>query len=194
MRCSIVLDKAVTKTFQRGADMNITSVRQTAIMRVITVGLVGLCGLAATSASAQRSDGVVILTSSIPAGMGRAQTLRVSLANLIEGSDVESIRARATFVFATGEPIIHIEAPPVLPGQTHSFDFVRDAIGLTGEEGTGRLQGRVEIEVFVPAMSKRVVEAINRQPRQFLPASLEVLENGRTVDVGNLELTVKILN
>jgi hypothetical protein len=174
--------------------MNTTSVRQTAIIRVITLGLVGLCALAATSARAQRNDGVVILTSSIPAGIGRAQTLRVSLANLIEGSDVESIRVRATFVFATGETIVHIEAPPVFPGQTHSFDFVRDAIGLTGEEGTGRLQGRVEIEVFVPALSKRVVEALKRQPRQFLPASLEVLENGRTVDVGNVEVTVKILN
>ena len=174
--------------------MNTTSVRRTAIMRVITLGLVGLCALAATSASAQRNDGVVILTSSIPAGIGRAQTLRVSVANLIDVSDVESIRVRATFVFATGEPIIHIEAPPVFPGQTHSLDFVRDAIGLTGEEGTGRLQGRVEIDVFLPGRSKRVAEVIKRQPRQFLPASLEVLEDGRTVDVGNVELTVKILD
>jgi hypothetical protein len=105
-----------------------------------------------------------------------------------------AVRAKATFVYATGEPIIHIEAP-VPPGQVQSFDVARDMISLPGEPGTGRVQGRVEIEVHIASVSKVEALLIKRSLRTFLPLSLEVMENGRTLSTpSNVEVIIKILD
>jgi hypothetical protein len=146
------------------------------ILRATVLGLLALCTLTVIPAVAQNDDGVVILFSSVPAGLGHGQTLRANLVNLVEvdhpRASPAEVRAKARFLSAQGEVLIHIEAASPIPaGGIQSFDFIRDSLtAVPGEGGTGRI-------------------------RSFLPTSFEITENGRTVaTTDNIELVVKVLN
>src|SRR4030095_2826018 len=86
--------------------------------------------------SAQNADGVVLLFSSLPGGIARGKTFRVTLSHFIrlEGRDRNPVVARALVRLfdSQGRIIAQTEELAVAKDQFRSFDFNRDGLPLPG--------------------------------------------------------------
>ena len=131
---------------------------------------------------AQSDDGVVLLFSSIPGGIGRGQTVRVNLGNFIrlDGRDQTpvEVRAQVKLLDALGGIIAQTGDVRVAKNQFQSFVFNRDRLPLPGEERTGRLQVREELTVHCVGVNSSEALTIRQKASEFLPASSELIDNG----------------
>lgn len=83
-------------------------------------------------------------------GLTRGQTLRYTWVNLddpLQTREFELLGIQVKVLGANGVVIAQAESPVTNARASQSFDFIRDAISLPGEPGTGRLQLRLEVAV-----------------------------------------------
>jgi len=167
--------------------MRIKSTHRITIIPVAALALLTLCFFqakilageparivqAGTTISALQSnpndDGVVILSSSIPLGMGRGQTMRFTLFNP-PNSQREPLRVHVNIYDQSGNLIAESAEATIPPGEFRSFDFNRSNIPLAGDTGTGRLQVRGTIFVIEH-------KDVNGVIRDQFPTAIEVLDS-----------------
>lgn len=168
--------------------MQINFTRNDVITRLAALALFGCCFLQLPARNTQAGTTitappvtasaaeVVILTSSVLAGLARGQTMRFTLFNP-SGSPSVALRAQAKLFDAQSRVIAESAEMIIPPGEFRSFDFNRDDIGLAGEDGTGRLQVRGTTTLFQS-------RDINDAGRDQIPMSLELVDNstGATVN------------
>jgi hypothetical protein len=91
-------------------------------------------------------------------GMVHGQTLRFSLLNPNDPSQAsgrEPVRAQVRLFDANGRQLAQSSVVAIPAGEFRSFDFNRDDLPLAGEPGTGRLQLRGKIILWVRDGSAR---------------------------------------
>ena len=129
-------------------------------------------------------DGVVILFESLPGGLVRGETLRISVLNPQEkgagagdGRKYKMLVA-AVILDARGDRIAHRPETEVPASEFRSFDFSRDELPLAGEPGTGRLQVRAQIRYRLFS----IVDRTQIRSGEF-PVAFEVIDDstGKTV-------------
>ena len=152
---------------------SITQLAALALLAFCLIQLPARIAQGVTSITAQQSnqndDDVVELSSSIPLGMGREQTMRFTLFNPPD-SQREPLRVHVKLYDQRGNVIAESAEVAIPQGEFRSFDFNRSNIPLAGEGGTGRLQVRGTITVFEH-------KDINGVVRIQFPTVVEVMDS-----------------
>ena len=147
--------------------------------------LLTLCLLQTPARACDHRDGPVISAYSCgygSIGLVHGQSLRVTLANLIELEGREQnpveVFARVRLYDAQGRVIAQSAELRIPLNQFRSFYFNRAALPFPGEPGTGRLQMRVGVEVPSTEPYPLVRDA---RASGLLPTSLEIIDNSTGV-------------
>jgi len=113
----------------------------------------------------------LVQTQSSLLGLAYGQTLRVHVAQTSRGSRTGILRARITLNDGDGNVIAQSSELSIAPGKFDSYEFPRNALPLTGDLNTGRVQ--MAANVFLKFGDKRGEASV----------SLELLDEttGRTI-------------
>jgi len=135
----------------------------------------GNAGIVSAQGSASH-DGVVLLFASLPGGFTRGRTLRLTVVNP-PGSRAPDGRKYKMLVAPLvldldGRPIAKMAETEILAGGSHSFDFNRDDISLTGEPGTGRIQVNAQVRYRFLAIVDRTRTTRNAPEQSTGPLTL----------------------
>jgi hypothetical protein len=126
-------------------------------------------------------------------GIAPGQTLRITLSNPpSSGSKAKRnpVIGRVKFFGESGNLIAQNDESVIPPGESRSFDLDRDALSLSGETGTERLQARVSWSLMARDASTRRPNTSRR-----VAASFELIDNltGKTVVLSGQECLVFFL-
>lgn len=110
----------------------------------------------------------VELATSVLAGLGREQTMRITVHNPL--SPRGPLRAQVRLFDSQSRLIAESAEAAIPPGDFRSFDFNRSDIPLAGERGNGRLQVRATITVFEE-------RDINGLIRDQFPTAVELMDS-----------------
>lgn len=153
--------------------------------------LIGIFEVLGAVAGAQRNEQtrqITILQDMLPVGLVYGQSLRISVFNPAAQSPQNDGRKFKMVVAplildASGNVVAQADEVEVEPGQFHAFDFKRDALPLSAEFGTGRVEVRARIRYRSFAIIDRT---------QFALPSLEIIDDstGRTVWSGGVTVAV----
>lgn len=148
--------------------------------------LLTLCLMPAPAMACDHSD-IQALCGYGNGGIVSGQSLRVNLANLIELEGREhnpvEVFAQVRLYDDQGRVLAQSAEVRILYKRFRTFNFNRASLPFPGEQGTGRLQVRVEVEVRAAEPFRLVREAA---AKGLLPASFEIVDNstGRTTASG----------
>jgi hypothetical protein len=98
-----------------------------------------------TAAQSEQARQITIIQAMAPIGLAFGQSLRINVRNSVKPSSQQDGRrfkmlVAPLIVDLNGSVIAQTDQITLLPNESHTFEFKRDALPLTGEPGTGRLQ------------------------------------------------------
>jgi hypothetical protein len=144
----------------------------------------------AAAAGGHELEEVGFVFHTISWGMVRGQTARFTIVNpnTPDTRNPSNGQARCLVALYDGfnNVIAQSEEVTIPPGEFRSVDFNRDTIGLAGEPGTGRVQTRGVINVFVHQVSRTTTNA-------GFPTSLEVMDNGTAETKGGWYIPLLVI-
>ena len=155
--------------------MKITSIAKTIFCLALLLCW-GTCAptMREAAASGHELEEVGFVFHTISWGMVRGQTARFTVVNpnAPDRGNTSNGQARCQVVLYDGFNNVIAQSAEITipPGEFRSVDFSRDALGLTGEPGTGRVQTRGMINVYVHHLSRTT------SPPDF-PTSLELVDS-----------------
>jgi hypothetical protein len=143
----------------------LSSTYRTPFVRTVACALVTLTlALGAGKAQAEKlPEHIELISYSFGVvGISSSQSLRISVADLGDVGGDGDLRVRVGAVVELfdeqGQLIFASDEIPVVPNQSHTFEFRTAGLGLIGEQANGRVQFRAELTLVAVVPAKLSVD------------------------------------